>query len=316
MKVIFSFILVLAILFGTYHIYESAANDCRLPVTYSIGQFDERFGITKEEALQALRSAEAVWEESLGRNDIFEYKENAPLRVNFVYDERQRQAEAAGAAKDDLNTRGEANQVLSELHRQLVADYKAQESHYDSRRFEYEQKLEAYNQEVERYNKQGGAPVEVYEKLEAERRSLDAERVEINRLGDQLNDLSDRINEIGEKGNELIGEYNRRVRQFNDTFVHDQEFTQGDYRGRQINIYTWNGFDELILVLTHEFGHALSIGHVDDPQAVMHYLMGEQPIPAVLKDADLDAFNRVCDLESAGGLLSPLRSLYNRVINK
>ena len=314
-RVLNAIALTLIVVFGVNYIYGAVGGDCRLPVYYTIGDFDERFGIGKDEAVAALRAAEEVWEKDLGRYDIFEYRDNAPLKVNFVYDERQRQAEAAAGAKNELETRGEANEVLVELHRKLVAEYKAKEADYDRARVAYEGKLDAYNDEVEKYNREGGAPEEVYRELERRRQALDVERREINAMGEDLNSLSDRINEIGDKGNELIGEYNRKVRQFNDTFVHDHEFTQGDYRGRQINIYTWNGFDELILVLVHEFGHSLAIGHVDDPTAVMHYLMGQQPIPATLTESDKAEFRLACEQGTTNRLLAPLRSLYNSVIN-
>ena len=34
---------------------------CRLPVEYSIGDFDERFGLERDEALSSLEEAEAIW---------------------------------------------------------------------------------------------------------------------------------------------------------------------------------------------------------------------------------------------------------------
>jgi len=49
------------------------------------------------------------------------------------------------------------------------------------------------------------------------------------------------------------------------------------------------------LALAHELGHTLGIGHVDNPQSVMYYLMGEQDLknPHLTKE-DLDALKNVC----------------------
>lgn len=289
---------------------------CRLPVTYSIGQFDDRFGITKAEAEKALIAAEAVWEDSLERDDIFVGKEDAGLKINFIYDERQRQADAIESARGDLLTRGDANEVLVELHRQLVSEYEQHEKKYNSLRSSYEKRLAKYNSEVEKYNARGGAPEDVYTDLQKERKDLDQDLIEIDTLGTSMNSLVDQINEIGEKGNQLIREYNERIRRFNDNYVNDHEYTQGDYRHREINVYTFNDYQELVLVLAHELGHALSINHTDDPASIMHYLMGEQPNPPVLSIEDKAAFEKACKDNLINSLLAPFVSLYNVFVNK
>ncbi|OGG41385.1 hypothetical protein A2837_02620 [Candidatus Kaiserbacteria bacterium RIFCSPHIGHO2_01_FULL_46_22] len=315
MRIIYVSFIVILFLFAGNWWAGAFGLACKLPVYYTVGQFDERFGISETEARLALAEAEAVWEESLGRDDLFTYKEDAKLQVNFIYDERQRQAEETERARDSLETREEANTVLVELHRQLVAEYHSNEVSYEERRVAYENSLDAYNAEVERYNQEGGAPPDVYKDLEKKRVQLETERIELNDLGDKLNDLSERINEIGEKGNELIGEYNERVRQFNDTFVHDEEYTQGDYRSRQINVYTFTDHRDLVLVLAHELGHSLAISHVENPSSIMYYLMGGQTSPPALTDEDLAGFTSACEQGVVGRLLAIPRMLYNTLIN-
>lgn len=309
-----SALLVGLLLSGNYW-YGVIGLTCKLPVYYSIGEFDERFGLSRTETEAALLAAEEVWEKSLGRDDIFTYKADSSLKVNFIYDERQREAEAADRAKADLNTRGEANAVLVELHRQLVSEYETYEKEYDVRRARYETNLASYNAEVEKYNQEGGAPPAAYESLENQRSQLDDDRVAINGLAEKLNDLADRINEIGEKGNELIGEYNDRVNQFNDTYVRDEEYTQGDYRARQINVYTFNDKRELVLVLAHELGHALAIDHVQNTASIMYYLMGGQGNPPALTEEDKKAFVTACEPGFLSRLLAAPRALYNSVVN-
>lgn len=289
---------------------------CRLPVSYTIGDFDERFGLSRAEALEALSAAEAVWEDALGRDDIFVYEDGAPLRVNFIYDERQQQASAAASALDDLSIRGDANEVLIELHRRLVEQYEERGARYEALRSSYEEELAAYNAEVERYNNSGGAPEEVYEELEERKAELDRARREINSLTAEMNDLVDRINEIGDKGNELIKEYNDRIHRFNDTYAQDGEYTQGDYRSRSINIYTFTDRNELVLVLAHEFGHSLALDHTDDPASVMYYLMGGQPQPPALSEADEAAFAAACTPGYPTRLLQFIRKLYNETVNR
>lgn len=288
---------------------------CRLPTEYSIGSYDERFGLSRDEVLASLKEAEAVWESALGRDDIFTYDDSSRLKVNFIYDERQREAAAAERARDHLDERGEANEVLIELHRRLVEEYEAGSSEYESRTSTYEAALAAYNAKVERYNDEGGAPPDEYARLEAEKADLESERRALNSLSVELNALASRINEIGDKGNELVGEYNDLVSEFNDNFAHGHEYTQGDYRTKDINIYSFTSRDELVMVLAHELGHALSLSHVEDPKALMYYLLKEQPTPVVLAPADAAAFEGACEIGFWGGIWRSLRPLYNGFIN-
>jgi predicted Zn-dependent protease len=54
--------------------------------------------------------------------------------------------------------------------------------------------------------------------------------------------------------------------------------------------------DELMLVLAHEMGHALGIGHVDNPQSVMYRLMGNQARPGLeLTEDDRYALMDICN---------------------
>lgn len=288
---------------------------CRLPVAYSISNFDESFGISREKALLALEEAEAVWEESLGRDDIFVYEDDARVHINFIYDERQREAEQAENIRRDLSVRGDANEVLVELHGRLVAEYDTYNVEYQGRLSQYESDQDEYNSRVERYNEQGGAPPEVYTELESERARLDRERRSINELADKLTDLASQINDIGDKGNELVGEYNERVGHFNDTFAQGHEYTQGDYRGREINVYSFVSHEELVMVLAHELGHSLAIGHVENPQSMMYYLMDEQPYPASLTEEDREAFSLACGGDFGSRLLGSFKAVYNGLVN-
>src|SRR3989344_3020351 len=61
---------------------------CKQPIAYSLGSFDERFGISKDRFLEAIKKAEAIWEAPTGK-DLFAYKTDGRLKMNLVFDYRQ-----------------------------------------------------------------------------------------------------------------------------------------------------------------------------------------------------------------------------------
>lgn len=287
--IVLMFVLLMAVAFR----YQTVALVCPVPVQYRIGTIDEGFAITESEAKAALLDAEAVWETAIGRN-LFVYDDEASFTVNFVFDERQETANAEERYRAALDAAAERNVELTEEYESLVAQYEALQTKYETAAASYEVKLERHNQTVAQYNEQGGAPQEVFDELESERTSLERERRELNGLVNSLNTLVDEINDLGAAGNELVNEYNHDVSEYNEQFGGGEAFTQGDYQGRFINIYTFKDTEELVTVLAHEFGHALSLGHVDGAESVMYYLMGEQPTELTLSATDVAEYQQIC----------------------
>ena len=56
-----------------------------------------------------------------------------------------------------------------------------------------------------------------------------------------------------------------------------QRYDKGDFFKGELNIYEFRNKFDLSLVLAHEFGHALDLDHVEDPNAIMHYLLKPNP---------------------------------------
>lgn len=271
---------------------------CQLPVTYRVGDIDERFNLTADEAREVIARAEAVWEESLGQ-DLFVYNgEKGKLPINFVYDERQASAEAEFGFRERLDAAAEANNEIRAQYETLSKEYEALAASYETRVDAYDARLALYNNTVASYNEQGGAPPEVFAELEEEKSELKNEERELSSLARELNNFVDKLNQLGKQGNLLVERYNVGVGEYNQTFGESREFTQGDYRGDSINIYTFNNKEELALVLAHEFGHALGLEHVEGRESIMHYLIGEQPRALPLSEYDKSAFSVVCTEKS------------------
>ena len=290
---------------GTYWFYTDASM-CRYPIAYSIGEFDERFSITEAEARVAIHDAETVWEEAVGEH-LFTYDENAAFTINFVFDDRQALSDEQRADRSELEELQAENVAVSNRHTELVEEHRERQATHRAEVAEYEARLQAHNETVEAYNEAGGASPEEFRELEAERAALATEAERLDATISSLNALASEINELSEEGNRLIEQYNQQVAAYNERYGQSREFTQGDYQGDRINIYTFADQLELRQVLAHELGHALALEHVDDPEAIMYYLMGTQPDELTLTEADVAEFDRVCgDGPTLRGFISHL----------
>lgn len=282
---IFTLVFVLA--------FQQVTAVCRIPVHYHLGALDDRFGLTTEEVLEVTAYAEALWEDAIGR-DLFQYHEERGLVINFIYDERQQNTEAEQGFRERLDSVQNMNTEIRAQYERLLEEYESLVDRYEARVAAYETRLVTYNVAVSELNQQGGAPPETVETLERERKALRAEQEEIQQQAGELDGVVEGLNQLGRQGNVLVEEYNHGVGEYNQTFGQTREFTHGDFRGKEINIYAFANKNELALILAHELGHALGIGHVEGQESIMHYLIGEQPETLTLSPYDQAAFTSVC----------------------
>lgn len=273
--------------------YQSTAYVCPVPLTYRLGQVDGHFTITREEAIAKLAEAEKAWEEKTGR-ELFQYDEEGTLVVDFIFDDRQAEANSEGAKRQALDDTFAETETLKKTIEDLQKEYEEKTKTYEGNVAAYEASLARHNDRVARYNDQGGAPPNIHADIERERQALDARMNELNADADTLNKLGQSINALGEKSNQLVDAYNKEVETYNAEFGFSKEFTQGDYQDGKINIYKFSSSEELVSVLVHEFGHSLGIDHVDDDSSVMYYLLKEDGSVPVLNESDIEAFTMVC----------------------
>ncbi len=267
---------------------------CGQPVKYSLGQIDSQFNLSAEELKSLTTEAEELWENSVTHN-LFEYDATAPFKINLIFDTRQQQtidSEKLGEELKNLETKREA---LIKQYGSLNNAYVEKLAEYKKERIAYEAKLKKYNKNVAYWNNRGGAPKDEYADLEKERKKLKelANSLEKQRL--EVNSLATQTNQIVKKENQVIFEYNTNVATYENKYGESQEFEKGVFDGNGINIYQYKEKDDLRLTLIHELGHALGLGHLENPQAIMYYLMGEQEMenPALTPE-DLQELNKVC----------------------
>lgn len=291
------FFLVLVICVGALFYVDRTAPEtfsCIKPIHYSIGVFDERFDLNREDFLAILLDAEKLWEEESGK-ELFKETENGPFKINLIYDERQEKTELVEATEEELNEKQDGYKDADMTYRDLADRYERGVGDFETELASYNAAAQKHVADVNRWNASSSKTLAERDRLQEEERRLSEifDRLESEKA--ELESLYAELSVALEIRNELVKDYNREVNYFNEEFAGSESFDQGNYSKGEINIYQFKDENDLRLVLAHEFGHALGIGHVDDPQAVMHYLLSEQQkSPIVLTEADREAFANRC----------------------
>ncbi len=272
---------------------------CSQPIAYSIGTFDKRFGISEATFLKDIQQSESVWEKPAGK-ELFVYKPDGALKINLIFDDRQlatQKLQKMGitihddtASYDKL--KGQYNTLKTTIA-QAKANYQVQLNTYNTR-------LAAYNTEVTSINQHDHVSQADYDRLAQEKTSLD-------QLSAQLKDAQNKINANVDELNALVVVINRIAKTLNLAAVtyntigasNGSEFEEGEYvsdaSGNRINIYQFDDPSKLIRVLMHEMGHALGLGHLENPKAIMYRL--NNGVNETLTADDIAALKKQCGVK-------------------
>lgn len=270
---------------------------CSKPIKYSIGSVDSRFQIDEEKLLENARQAEKVWEDPIGKN-LFVYNPDSEIKINLIFDERQQKTIEAEKLENKLEILESDRTSALKEYNSLNGVYQEKIKKYNKTLKSYEKRLEEYEDEVNYWKKLGGAPEDEYEKLKKEKDALDEIFKKLEKERASITLLVEKTNQAIKKENEIVGKYNLNIETYKNKFGASREFEKGVYDGTNINIYEFRENSDLTMTLIHEFGHALGIGHLNNSDSIMYYLIGEQDLEnPKLTQEDLSAIENICEIK-------------------
>jgi predicted nucleic acid-binding Zn-ribbon protein len=270
---------------------------CARPITYSLGTFDARFGISKESFIQELDDAVLVWE-SPSEKDLFAYAESGgTLKVNLIYDDRQSSTQELNSLSSTIDQERDRYDRLRKEYSSLNAEISTENARLESLAARLEADKKEYEAMVSAWNRGSKKSKSDYDAIQATKADLERQIAVIQKTQSQLNARIKELNSLATSLNTLAKQLNLKVNTYNSIGA-GESFDEGEYvsdrTGERINIYQYSNALKLDRVLAHEFGHALGMDHVSNEESIMfEQNSGSSILPS---EEDMAELIRVCKL--------------------
>jgi len=254
---------------------------------YRIGTLDPRFGITREEFRHAIEDASSAWAID---QKLFAYDPKGKLRINLVYDTRQKITQHVIAVRAGISARMKEADSIEDRILPLKAKFHVLEVSYSDQLASYERARDSFDQEAQRSKSNGGATETEFQNLSGKRQSLRNQHALLEAKRLDLNRSTDDVNELVRKHNALLVRANGEASALNSSGSIGVQFEEGIYiraGGKEwIDIFQFENKDSLRVILAHELGHALGMKHNANPSSIMSPLIHTDRLALTTEDED------------------------------
>ncbi|MDZ7779760.1 MAG: matrixin family metalloprotease [Gemmatimonadota bacterium] len=278
---------------------------CARPLSWHVADVDPRFDIDRGAVEVAAREAAAVWMDAAGK-PVFRAEAGSGIPIRLIYDARQARTEERRLHEDRIRAE---DSVLTRAAAALARsrdEYERARERYRAERSAVEAIVSTHNAVVRRWNDADGVPPDSAQALvQRERRVLrrrDALDSVARGLEAERAALLERERTLSARRSARNAEAARLREAFPLRSVEAGSYTEGmggvvgsaGSRHREIRIFRFEDIDELTHVLAHELGHALGLGHLEEPGAVMSPKRNGDGGGPSLHPADREAFMARC----------------------
>jgi predicted Zn-dependent protease len=277
-----------------------ASHECEETITWRFGSIDPRFTFDQASLKTVVQQVSSLWSAADGYPVII-YDPGGDVELNFYYTDQQNYTDNEQELSGKIRRLRQIYYSQNVMYQRQERLFENDELLFNKMQSEYNSAVNEYNQTLDRIQTAGVRSRDLDVKLKRLERDVDMKESELETMRQNLLDreqelhaLSDELNQQADSVNELMYQYQKR-------FSSWRTFYQGVYLNvagkRKINIYQFDNIGRLKLVLAHEFGHALGIDHVGNPNSVMYYLTDRQDTRNLrLSEEDIRALQSRCSL--------------------
>ncbi len=287
-------------------VHPAAEVPCSTPLAWRIGDVPATAELDKSRFRDKVIAAAERWNEAAGRSLLI-HDEERGFPVHLSVDERQEEARELNEkymrlADKRAELEDKSNRLEDERERQeaLRAAHSADVAEYNRAMAAWNARVEAADGRLSRSERRELEAEQ--ERLQAEREALGDREEALEQAAQDFSDQLDAYNQLATRSNALLMRINDRIPgaptdagEYNETIRFGAD-NQPQEISRDIRVNFYYNKTHLEVTLTHEFGHALGLEHVDVTNAVMFpsYTARADADSVRLHEADIEALRELC----------------------